>query len=450
MAELVITEKPSVARSIADALGVHEKHDGYLQGHGMVISWCIGHLVASAVPEDYDPKYKIWRYEDLPIFPEEWKYKVIAQSGKQFVTLKKLIAYIHEANTEKRKADLFSKVRSGEVRILMGSTQKMGAGTNVQDRLIALHDLDCPWRPGDLEQRAGRIVRQGNQNPDVFIYRYVTEGTFDGYLWQTVENKQKFISQIMSSKSPVRSCEDIDETALSYAEIKALCAGDPRIKEKMDLDVDVARLRLMKSDHQTKQYRLEDQILKKLPEEIDRATQVIAAFDKDIATLEAHPLPEEDFIGMRSGETVITDKEEAGNLILESCKKSSRGEVIPIGEYRGFDLSVQYDLFNNRFQMMLKGALTHRVDAGTDARGNIQRLDNTLANMPQRLEDTKARLENTRNQLASAKAELGKPFPQEEELKTKSARLAMLDAELNLDRSAAQPAKDKNKEEPDR
>ena len=360
------------------------------------------------------------------------------------------IAFIHEANTETRKKDLFAKVRSGQVRVLMGSTQKMGAGTNVQDRLIALHDLDCPWRPGDLEQRAGRIVRQGNQNPEVFIYRYVTEGTFDGYLWQTVENKQKFISQIMSSKSPVRSCEDIDETALSYAEIKALCAGDPRIKEKMDLDVDVARLRLMKSDHLTKQYRLEDQILKSLPKEIDQATQVIAAFDKDIETMQAHPLPEQDFVGMTAGSTVITEKEDAGNLILESCKKSSHGEVVRVGEYRGFDLSVQYDLFNSRFQMMLQGALTHRVDVGTDARGNIQRLDNTLANMPQRQEDAKARLENARNQLASAKEELGKPFPQEAELKTKSARLAELDAELNLDRPKEQLPKDKKPPEPER
>ena len=362
------------------------------------------------------------------------------------------VAFIHEANTEKRKSDLFAKVRSGQVRVLMGSTQKMGAGTNVQDRLIALHDLDCPWRPGDLEQRAGRIVRQGNQNPEVFIFRYVTEGTFDGYLWQTVENKQKFISQIMSSKSPVRSCEDIDEAALSYAEIKALCAGDPRIKEKMDLDVDVARLRLMKSDYLTKQYRLEDQILKKLPQEIDQAEQVISAFEKDIEVMRAHPLPEEDFIGMSAVDgTVIADKEEAGNLILAACKKSTHGEVVPVGEYRGFELSVQYDLFNNRFQMALQGALTHRTEAGTDARGNILRLDNTLANMPQRQGNTKARLENARNQLASAKEELGKPFPQEEELKTKSARLAELDSELNLDRPAAKPpTKEKNDKEPER
>jgi hypothetical protein len=328
----------------------------------------------------------------------------------------------------------------------------MGAGMNVQDRLVALHDLDCPWRPGDLEQRSGRIIRQGNMNAEVHIFRYVTESTFDAYLWQTVENKQKFISQIMTSKSPVRSCDDIDETALSYAEIKALCAGDPRIKEKMDLDVDVARLRLMKSDYLTKQYRLEDQILKKLPQEIDQAEQVISAFEKDIEVMRAHPLPEENFIGMSAVDgTVIADKEEAGNLILAACKKSTHGEVVPVGEYRGFELSVQYDLFNNRFQMALQGALTHRTEAGTDARGNILRLDNTLANMPQRQGDTKARLENARNQLASAKEELGKPFPQEEELKTKSARLAELDSELNLDRPAAKPpTKEKNDKEPER
>ena len=362
---------------------------------------------------------------------------------------KEQIAFIHEANTETRKKDLFAKVRSGQVRVLMGSTAKMGAGTNVQDRLIALHDLDCPWRPGDLEQRAGRIVRQGNQNPEVFIYRYVTEGTFDGYLWQTVENKQKFISQIMSSKSPVRSCEDIDETALSYAEIKALCAGDPRIKEKMDLDVDVARLRLMKSDHMTKQYRLEDQILKTLPREIEQAAQVIASFDKDIETVERHPLPEKDFVGMTAGDHLITDKEEAGNLILEACKKCHHGEVVQVGEYRGFDLSVQYDIFNNRFQMMLQGALTHRVDAGDNAKGNMLRLDNALAAMPQRQENAKARLETAKQDMVTAKAELGKPFPQEAELKTKSARLAELDAELNLDKPAPAPAKEKKADEPE-
>ena len=253
----------------------------------------------------------------------------------------------------------------------------------------------------------------------------------------------------MSSKSPVRSCEDIDETALSYAEIKALCAGDPRIKEKMDLDVDVARLRLMKSDYLTKQYRLEDQILKTLPKEIDQANQVIAAFTRDIETVQAHPLPEQDFVGMTAGGVIIADKEEAGKLILDSCKKSTHGDALPIGEYRGFALSVQYDLFNNRFQMLMQGALTHRVDVGTDARGNIQRLDNALANFPNRCEDARARLETAKQQLVSAKAELGKPFPQEEELKTKSARLAALDSELNLDRPAPSASKEKKKDEPE-
>lgn len=343
------------------------------------------------------------------------------------------IAFIHEANTEARKKELFAKVRRGEVRVLLGSTAKMGAGTNVQDRLIASHDLDCPWRPGDLEQRAGRIVRQGNQNPEVFIYRYVTEGTFDSYLWQTVENKQKFIAQIMSSKSPVRACDDVDETALSYAEIKALCAGDPRIREKMDLDVDVARLRLMKADHQSKQYRLEDQILKQFPQEIERGEQITAGYAKDIATMERYPLPEKDFVGMVVGDTHVTDKEEAGKAILRGCKEAAHGEIHRIGFYRGFDLSVQYDAFNNRFQMLLQGAITHRVDVGNDARGNLTRLDNAIAQIPAHAELAHDRLNTTRQQLEAARQELGKPFPQETELRTKSARLAELDAELNMD-----------------
>ena len=358
------------------------------------------------------------------------------------------IAFIHEANTELRKKELFAKVRSGQVRVLMGSTSKMGAGTNVQKRLIALHDLDCPWRPGDLEQRAGRIVRQGNDNPDVFIYRYVTEGTFDGYLWQTVENKQKFISQIMSSKSPVRSCEDIDETALSYAEIKALCAGDPRIKEKMDLDVDVARLRLMKADHQSKQYRLEDQLLKYFPQEIDHSKQIITSLQKDQATAEAYPVPEEGFIGMNVGQVFVTDKEEAGTAILKACQNATHCEMTKVGSYRGFDLSVVYDAFNNKFQMLLQGAITHRVDVGNDARGNLTRLDNAISLIEKKISDAQDRLTTTEQQMAAAKEELGKPFPHEDELRTKSGRLAELDAELNLDKSAMTEQKDKKKGEP--
>ena len=295
------------------------------------------------------------------------------------------IAFIHEANTEVKKKELFAKVRSGQVRVLMGSTAKMGAGTNVKDRLIALHDLDCPWRPGDLEQRAGRIVRQGNMNPEVSIFRYVTEATFDAYLWQTVENKQKFISQIMTSKSPVRSCEDMDETALSYAEIKALCAGDPRIREKMDLDVDVARLKLMKADHQSKQFRLEDQLLKYFPQEVERDTQFIAGFQKDIATIEAHPLPQEDFVGMTVGDKLIMDKEEAGKAILAACKDAAKGAPVEFGSYRGLPMRVQFDSFINKFVLTLHGAVSHPMEVGNDARGNITRLDNAIAQIPKRL-----------------------------------------------------------------
>ena len=347
------------------------------------------------------------------------------------------IAFIHEANTEVKKKELFARVRSGQVRVLMGSTAKMGAGTNVQDRLIALHDLDCPWRPGDLEQRAGRIVRQGNMNPEVSIYRYVTEATFDAYLWQTVENKQKFISQIMTSKSPVRSCEDMDETALSYAEIKALCAGDPRIKEKMDLDVDVARLKLMRSDHLSKQFRLEDQLLKVFPQEVERDTYMIAGFEKDIATLNAHPLPQEDFVGMTVGDVLITDKEEAGKAILTACKEAARGTAVEFGSYRGLNMRVQYDSFVNRFLLTLHGAVSHPMEVGNDARGNITRLDNAIAQIPKRLAATEEHLATVRQQIEAAKAEVSKPFPQETELKTKSARLAELDAALNMDHTSS-------------
>ena len=369
---------------------------------------------------------------------DDIRAKLIAQGVP-----KEEIAFIHDADTEVKKKELFAKVRSGQVRVLMGSTAKMGAGTNVQDRLIAQHDLDCPWRPGDLEQRAGRIVRQGNRNEKVFIYRYVTEATFDAYLWQTVENKQKFISQIMTSKSPVRSCDDMDETALSYAEIKALCAGDPRIKEKMDLDVDVARLKLMKADHLSKQYRLEDQLLKDFPQEIERDTQLIAGFEKDIATIEAHPLPQEDFVGMMVGGKLILDKEEAGKAILAACKEAAKGMDAEFGSYRGLTMSISYDSFINKFQLILHGSVSHRMDVGNDARGNITRLDNTIAQIPKRMEETAARLAAVRQQVADAKEEAGKPFPQEDELKTKSARLAELNAALDIDKTTATKQQEK-------
>ena len=357
------------------------------------------------------------------------------------------IAFIHDANTEVKKKELFAKVRAGQVRVLIGSTAKMGAGTNCQDRLIALHDLDCPWRPGDLEQRSGRIVRQGNMNPDVQIYRYATEGTFDSYLWQTVENKQKFISQIMTSKSPVRSCDDIDEAALSYAEIKALCAGDPAIKEKMDLDVDVARLRLMKADHQSQQYRLEDRLLKYFPQEIERNKGYLSGFEQDLATAAAHPLPEKDFIGMTIGGETFTEAKDAGEAILDACKHVSNEKDHALGEYRGFSMSVMYNPLSQMYQLTLKGAMSHQVELGSDPRGNITRIDNALAGIPRRIQNVENKLNDLNQQMTTAKAELGKPFPQEEELKTKSARLAELDAKLNLDRPAAQTEKKKPEQE---
>ena len=343
------------------------------------------------------------------------------------------IAFIHEANTEVRKKELFAKVRSGQVRVLMGSTFKMGAGMNVQDRLVALHDLDCPWRPGDLEQRSGRIIRQGNRNKEVHIYRYVTESTFDAYLWQTVENKQKFISQIMTSKSPVRSCEDIDEAALSYAEIKALCAGDERIREKMDLDVDVARLRLMKANHQSQQYRLEDNILRHFPAQIEENKGFLSGFEADMKTLEQHPHPKDGFAGMEVKGDLLTDKDNAGAALLEAFKDAKGLESVPIGSYRGFAMSLTVENFGKDFVLTLKGRMSHRVELGKDARGNLVRIDNALAQMPERYKTVQGRLENVQAQLATAKAELGKPFPQEAELNEKSARLAELNAELNID-----------------
>jgi N12 class adenine-specific DNA methylase/adenine-specific DNA methylase len=343
------------------------------------------------------------------------------------------IAFIHEANTETRKKELFAKVRSGQVRVLMGSTFKMGVGMNVQDRLVALHDLDCPWRPGDLEQRSGRIIRQGNRNKEVHIYRYVTESTFDAYLWQTVENKQKFISQIMTSKSPVRSCEDVDETALSYAEIKALCAGDERIKEKMDLDVDVARLKLMKASHQSQQFRLEDNLLRHFPEQIRQNESFVEGFTADMQTLAGHPHPVDGFAGMEVKGDLLTDKDNAGAAILEAFKDAKGMEPVPIGSYRGFAMSLTVEDFGRDFILTLKGKMNHRVTLGKDARGNLTRIDNALNAMPDRLQNVRNTLDALTAQMETAKAELGKPFPQEDELRTKSARLAELNAELNID-----------------
>ena len=343
------------------------------------------------------------------------------------------IAFIHDANTEVKKRELFAKVRSGQVRVLMGSTAKMGAGTNVQDRLVALHDLDCPWRPRDLTQRKGRIERQGNQNKLVHVCRYVTEGTFDAYLWQTVENKQKFISQIMTSKSPVRSCEDVDATALSFAEIKALCAGDPRIKERMDLDIEVSKLKIMKADHNSKQFRLEDSLLKYFPEKIEEHKGFVRGLEADMQALAAHPLPAEGFVGMEIRGDRLTDKENAGAALLDTCKEVKGKDPVQIGSYRGFTMSVAFDSMWKTYTLTLKGQMTHRVELGSDARGNLVRIENALDKMPERLRSVQEQLENFYNQQAAAKAEVGKPFPQEQELAAKTARLIELDMELNLD-----------------
>ena len=378
------------------------------------------HGLEEAIPLD-EPEPAFTIYEDI-------RQKLIAQGMPA-----EQIAFIHEANTEVRKKELFSKVRTGQVRVLLGSTAKMGAGTNVQDRLVALHDLDCPWRPGDLAQRKGRIERQGNKNPLVHVYRYVTEGTFDAYLWQTVENKQKFISQIMTSKSPVRSCDDVDETALSFAEIKALCAGDPRIKERMDLDVEVAKLKLMKADHQSKQYRLEDQLLKYFPQEIETNKGYIQGFEADLETLAAHPHPEDSFAGMEIRGDVLTDKENAGAALLDACKEVKTSDPVQIGSYRGFTMSVEFQAWKQEYTLLLKGQMTHRATLGTDPRGNLTRIDNALAQMPQRLEAVKNQLENLYQQQAAAKEEVGKPFPFEDDLRVKSARLVELDTLLNID-----------------
>ena len=385
------------------------------------------HGLEEAIPLD-EPEPAFTIYEDI-------RQKLIAQGMPA-----EQIAFIHEANTEVRKKELFSKVRTGQVRVLLGSTAKMGAGTNVQDRLVALHDLDCPWRPGDLAQRKGRIERQGNQNPLVHVYRYVTEGTFDAYLWQTVENKQKFISQIMTSKSPVRSCDDVDETALSFAEIKALCAGDPRIKERMDLDVEVAKLKLMKADHQSKQYRLEDQLLKYFPQEIETNKGYIQGFEADLETLSTHPHPADGFAGMEIRGDVLIDKENAGAALLDACKEVKTSDPVQIGSYRGFTMSVEFQAWKQEYTLLLKGQMTHRATLGTDPRGNLTRIDNALAQMPQRLEAVKNQLENLYQQQAAAKEEVGKPFPFEDDLRVKSARLVELDTLLNIDgKGHAQP-----------
>lgn len=352
------------------------------------------------------------------------------------------IAFIHDANTETRKKELFARVRAGQVRILVGSTFKMGAGTNVQDRLIALHDLDCPWRPRDLEQRSGRIVRQGNKNDEVHIFRYVTENTFDAYLYQILENKQRFISQIMTSKSPVRSAEDIDETALSYAEVKALATGNPYIKEKMDLDIQVSKLKLLKANHLSQRYALEDRLLKHFPQQIKSAAERIAGYEKDLALYERHSALKQDegttedskFAGMTVKGAHYTEKAKAGAAILETCKLMTTPEPQELGSYMGFPMLFSFDSFNKQYQITLRGALSHTVSLGTDIHGNITRLNNALAEIPKKLEYCREQLSTLHQQMATAKEQIDIPFEKEQELQTKSARLSELNILLNMDK----------------
>lgn len=345
------------------------------------------------------------------------------------------IAYIHNAKTEAAKKELFGKVRSGEVRILIGSTQKMGAGTNAQRKLIALHHMDCPWRPSDLQQREGRIIRQGNENPKVDIYTYVTENTFDSYLYQLVEGKQKFIGQIMTSKSPVRSAGDIDETALSYAEIKALCSGNPHIKEKMDLDIEVQKLKLLRSNHMSQRYALEDQLIRKFPKEIASMHQWIDGLEADMALLKDNTQPNaEGFSPMVIDGRTFTEKKAAGAALLDACNALTGTDSIPLGSYRGFQMTLCFDSFEKLFKISMQGTLTYKVGLGTDVFGNIQRMDNLLESMPTRQLDYKEKLKNLEIQVENAKQEIAKPFPREDELKEKSARLDQLNILLNMDK----------------
>ena len=347
---------------------------------------------------------------------------------------KEEIAFIHEYNTEAKKAELFAKVRAGQVRILMGSTPKLGAGTNVQDRLIALHHLDCSWKPSDLEQQEGRILRQGNQNDKVKIFRYVTENTFDAYMWQILENKQKFISQIMTSKSPVRACEDVDDTALSYAEIKALATGNPYIKEKMDLDVQVSKLKLLKANHTSQIYRLESDIAKNFPVQISALKERIAGMQVDSQVVKSVDLQDNDTFAMTVGNVLYEDKKEAGEALIAACaglKAVSTGGKV--GEYHGFTLSASYNMFSNAFELTVKGKCSYKLEIGKDPLGNMQRIHNTLSSIDRKLTESEQKLETVQQQLATAQEEVKKPFPKETELNEKIERLSELNALLNMD-----------------
>ena len=363
----------------------------------------------------------------------------------------KEIAFIHDANTEAKKTELFGKVKSGQVRFLIGSTAKMGAGTNVQDRLIALHHLDIGWKPSDLEQREGRIIRQGNHNKKVHIFRYVTESTFDSYMWQLIENKQKFISQIMTSKAPVRSCEDVDEAALSYAEVKALATGNPAVKEKMALDVDVAKLKLLKANHMNNQYRLEDDIARNFPQQIAKLMEIIDSYKADIAHFSEHKITDPEQFSMEISGKVFTEKKEAGAALLAVCKDiKSVDAAMDIGSYQGFNMRIQFDSWSKEFILSVKHESVAKVRLGADALGNIIRINNLLESYPEKLAEAEQRLETVQEQMTNAKEEVGKPFPKEEELNQKLERLSELNALLNMDEredTETEQSESKEKEE---
>lgn len=340
------------------------------------------------------------------------------------------IAFIHDAKTEAQKKELFTKVRKGQVRILLGSTEKMGAGTNCQDKLIALHHLDVPWRPSDMTQRNGRIIRQGNQNPEVHIYQYVTEGTFDSYLYQTLENKQRFISQIMTSKSPMRSCEDMDEAVLSYAEIKALCAGNPLIKEKMDLDIQVANLQTLKASYQSEHYRLEDKLLTFYPREMANCRELIGNCKKDLEI--SRDTSREEFSGITVKGTFYAEKKDGGQALIDACKHMAKTDTVTIGSYRGFNLELSFNSFTQEYTATLRGAAAHTAFLSNDPHGNLIRLDNAIAHIPERIQSATDQLTNLGEQQKAAEAELKKPFSKGEELRVKSARLAELNIQLDM------------------
>ena len=344
------------------------------------------------------------------------------------------IAFIHDAKTEAQKAELFAKVRKGQVRVLLGSTAKMGAGTNVQTRLAALHHLDCPWRPADIEQREGRILRQGNMNQTVKIYKYVTENTFDAYNWSILENKQKFIGQLMSGKNPSRSCEDVDEAALSYAEVKALASGDPRIIEMTDLDSQVTKLKLLKANHEGQRYMLEDRLIQFFPKAINGTKEQIQGLEGDLAVFQAHPQPDKEHFSITVAGQTYTERKAAGQAIIDACTKMTDvSQRVELGEYRGFPMTLWADTATQKFQVTMKQNLSHTIELGSDPVGNIARLDNALAAIAENLEQHKGKLENLTAQMEEAKLEVKRPFPQEQELAERSARLNVLRIALNMD-----------------